>query len=277
LDGDDEQQIHLFRKRFYLHGLCILPVYGCGSIEPTPTPSSVNIGPFAESRIDPSSINPLLSQSLWQVGDRVWDNIGSTHVIRKINSAKQTVSILLDLDSYDGEEIEMPMKSLRRHFRLGDEVIVCAGVNKGEFGLVNVVCDRELTILTETNSHVRASFIMGFVSLTVHQIIVPLEWVASHMIAHKVLHESHIAPGSYVRVTDGRDRHRTGHVIEIVGSMLKIRQGLGSQDTQIRPLNASRSEEPIRTGHLDVSIISCIAFLRSLFESFLLWLLRLRY
>lgn len=59
------------------------------------------------------------------------------------------------------------------------------------------------------------------------------------MISHRVVHESHIALGNYVRVIGGRDIHRTGHAIEIVGSMVQIREALGRRDAPIQPQTAA--------------------------------------
>lgn len=74
------------------------------------------------------------------------------------------------------------------------------------------------------------------------------------MISHRVVHESHIAPGNYVQIISRRDIHRTGYVTEIVGSMVRIHETSGSRHT---PIQSSTVAAAISVTQ-DVSFISYI-------------------
>lgn len=69
------------------------------------------------------------------------------------------------------------------------------------------------------------------------------------MIPHKVVHESQIAPGNSVRVVGGRDIHRTGHVLEIIGSMVRIRETAGIDVSFIPSLSAHADEYQVLRRH----------------------------
>ena len=75
------------------------------------------------------------------------------------------------------------------------------------------------------------------------------------MISHRVLHESHIAPGNYVRVIGGRDIHRVGHVMEIVMSMVQIREVLESPNTPIQPLRVAEGASITQADSNSVSLV----------------------
>ena len=153
----DGEHIYLYRNRYYFRGLCILPVYGCGALEPVPILSALPLTPFAESRIDSFHIDPIFSQSLWQEGDRLSDSNDIPHIICSISSVERTVQVrpVYDIDNLG--IIDSPMQRMRRWFRVGDEVMISAGSNKGRYGLV-VKVDDELTIFADNNQHVGGSY-----------------------------------------------------------------------------------------------------------------------
>ena len=131
LNFPDGECIYLYRKRYYFCGLLILPLYGCGALEPVPVPSTLPMIPFAESKIDSLHIDPIFSQSLWQEGDCLSDSNDIPHTISSINAFERTVAVRL---VYDIDEIGItvvPMQDMQRRFHIGDEVIVSAGPNKG--------------------------------------------------------------------------------------------------------------------------------------------------
>ena len=89
------------------------------------------------------------------------------------------------------------------------------------------------------------------------------------MISHRVVHESHIAPGNFVRVISGRDIHRTGYVIEILESILRIRETLGSRDTPIQQLTAPRTVQSVQSDYSEVSDTHLCQFVVLMFFKFL--------
>lgn len=158
LNFPDGECIYLYRKRYYFRGLLILPLYGCGALEPVPIPSTLPMFPFAESKIDSLHIDPVFSQSLWQEGDRLSDSNDIPHTISSINAFERTVAVRLVYD-IDGIGITVvPMQDMRRRFRIGDEVIVSAGPNKDRYGFVVIEVDNELTIFADNDQHVRISY-----------------------------------------------------------------------------------------------------------------------
>lgn len=150
----EDECVYLYRKRYYFRGLCILPVYGCGALEPAPIPSTLPMTPFAESRIHSSHIDPIFSQGLWQQGDRLSDPHDVPHIICHINMAERTVGVRPTYDIDDEGTFNVPMQAMRRRFRVGDEVMVSAGSNKGRYGLVNFEFNDELTILSDNHQQV---------------------------------------------------------------------------------------------------------------------------
>ena len=56
-------------------------------------------------------------------------------------------------------------------------------------------------------------------------------------------------------VIGGRDIHRAGHVMEIVGSMVRICEGLGSRETPIQPLTSNEGAPVTHATSVDVSFL----------------------
>jgi hypothetical protein len=147
------QEIHKFRRKFYFHGLCILPIYAYGAVEPSTTRTASEITPFAESYIDPGPVDAILSQLHWQAGDRVLhvaDN--SVYQIADV----QLVSESVTLTCPDGV-IHLPPLQLRRHFKLGDDLVVLAGSGKGRTGQVVFIGTDLVTILTSDSDGTQVS------------------------------------------------------------------------------------------------------------------------
>lgn len=150
----DDECIYRYRTRYYLHSLCILPVYGCGALEPVPVLSSLPMTLFIELKIDSLCINPTFSQSLWQEGDCLSDPHDIPHIICSINTVKRTVGVRPVYDIDDLGINVVPMREMQRRFCVRDKVIVSAGSNKGRYGLVVSEANDELTIFADTNQHV---------------------------------------------------------------------------------------------------------------------------
>lgn len=162
----EDECIYLYRKRYYLRGLCILPVYGCGALEPAPIPSTLPMTPFAESKIDSPHIDPVFSQSLWQQGDRLSDSHNVPHIICNINMVERSVGVRPTYDIDNVGSFDVPMQEMRRRFRVGDEVMVSAGSNKGRYGLVNFQVNDELTILADNHQQVDISYAVNELTLS---------------------------------------------------------------------------------------------------------------
>jgi hypothetical protein len=128
------QDYHLGGKVFYC-GLLILPIYGYGAVEGVVVSSANEIVTFAESNIDSIAINRLLSQLHWQVGDHFRQG-DQTYQLEDIQLEHGRVSVFQLPGRLQPMVLSLAANELRRSFRVGDRVVVLAGLNKGRIGFV---------------------------------------------------------------------------------------------------------------------------------------------
>jgi ribosomal protein L24 len=216
------REAYEFRGALYWRGLDFLPFHAYNDLEPSTTYRAADIIPFAESLIDPGPIDALLSRLHWQEGDLVRHiKYNTEYRIVDVQAAIGTVIL-----SNEKGIAPLLISEVRRHFKLGDELVVLAGRHKGETGQVVFAATDSVTIVTgRDGTHVRQRCRILFLSRLTPpscQISVSSGWVASKLLSTTGL--GAIKVGDHVKVVYGRAW--SGRVVEVAegGSSLYVRE-----------------------------------------------------
>ena len=160
----NENNIHVIQSRmFHPNGLEFLQAPSTHALKIEPCPSEAELILFQSSfgQLDVTyKTEPLIqgavntafrnkSRKLWRTGDRVQilrgtfvDMSCSIYEIDELNR-----SVIVEFGSPTPTRVEVSIEDLERQFRVGDQVRVALGINKGRTGSIVEINDKAATIL----------------------------------------------------------------------------------------------------------------------------------